>query len=136
MNTSNPTTTYQQVSTFDRLMETYEQNYILMRRLFGELRQLEKGDECPWNASVTSKIVTKNKFTLDIQFTDQSVIGKSKQPLRLKVRIYHDARTAELLDSVHREQCLENQASQCTHQQYKRNHMLKKWLTKQIETLS
>lgn len=136
MNTNTQTIPLHRSGTFDRLMEAYEQNYILMRRLFGDLRHLQSGDECPWNANVTSKIIAKSKFTLDVQFTDQLVMGNKKRPLKLKVRVYHDARTAELLDSVHRDQCLQNQASKCTEQQFKRNQLLKNWLIKQLNILS
>jgi uncharacterized protein YqiB (DUF1249 family) len=136
MNTNTRTIPFHRSGTFDHLMEAYEQNYILMRRLFGNLQHLQSGDECPWNVNVTSKIIAKSKFTLDVQFTDQLVMGNKKRPLKLKVRVYHDARTAELLDSVHRDQCLQNQASKCTEQQFKRNQLLKNWLIKQLDTLS
>lgn len=136
MNTNTQTTSYDRSGTFDHLMDAYEQNYILMRRLFGDLRHLQNGDECPWNANVTSKISAKSKFTLDIQFTDQRIVGNKKRPLTLKVRVYHDARTAELLGPTHRDQCLQNQANQCTEQQFKRNLLLKNWLIKQLDTLS
>lgn len=136
MNTNTSTVSFRRSGAFDRLMEAYEQNYILMRRLFGDLRHLQSGDECPWNANVTSKIIAKSKFTLDVQFTDQLVVGVKKRPLKLKVRVYHDARTAELLDTVNRDQCLQNQAIQCTEQQLKRNQLLKNWLIDQLNTLS
>jgi uncharacterized protein YqiB (DUF1249 family) len=136
MNTNTSIVSFRRSGAFDRLMEAYEQNYILMRRLFGDLRHLQSGDECPWNANVTSKIIAKSKFTLDVQFTDQRVVGVKKRPLKLKVRVYHDARTAELLDAVHRDQCLQNQAIQCTEQQLKRNQLLKNWLVDQLNTLS
>jgi uncharacterized protein YqiB (DUF1249 family) len=136
MNTYSTATPHQRSGTFDGLMEAYEQNYILMRRLFGDLRHLQNGDECPWNVNVSSKIIAKSKFTLDVQFTDHLVMGNKKRPLKLRVRVYHDARTAELLDSVHREQCLQSHAGKCTEQQFKRNQLLKGWLIKQLDTLS
>lgn len=136
MNTDTQTTFLDHPNAFDRLMDDYEQNYILMRRLFGDLRHLQKGDECPWNANVTSKILAKSKFTLDIQFTDQRIMGNKKRPLKLRVRVYHDARTAELLDPIHKDKCLQDQEIKCIEQQLKRNHLLKNWLIKQIDTLS
>ena len=121
---------------FDRLMEVYEQNYILMRRLFGDLRHLRRGDECPWSAQVTSKIMAKSKFTLDVQFIDQRVIGANNRPLRLNVRVYHDVRTAEWHDPTHRDRCLQNQAATCSERQFKRNQILQHWLIQQLAALS
>ncbi|OZB37345.1 MAG: hypothetical protein B7X35_06370 [Halothiobacillus sp. 14-56-357] len=136
MNTKTQTPPFQHSGTFERLMDAYEQNYILMRRLFGDLKHLKSGDECPWDANITSKIIAKSKFTLDVQFTDQLVVGNKNRPLKLKVRVYHDARTAELLDPAHRNQCLQELTSKCTEQQFKRNRLLKNWLIKQVNILS
>lgn len=125
----------QRIATFSQLIDTYEQNYILLRQLFGDLRRLKIGDECPWNAAVMPKVIESSRYTLDIQFTDHSILNQKHRPLQLKVRIYHDARTAELLESKRRANCLQTAASLCTEKQYQRNSMLKKWLLQQIPAL-
>lgn len=136
MNTNDLPTHLKRPATFDRLMELYEHNYILIRRLFGDLRRLKAGDECPWIASVSPKIVANSRFTLDIQFTDHRILGRRQQPLRLAVRIYHDARAAELVETGSRSKCLHDQQSRCAEKQHKRNTMLQNWLIDQLKTCS
>lgn len=136
MNTNDLTTPQMRPPTFDRLMELYEHNYILIRRLFGDLRRLRTGDECPWIASVTPKIITNGRFTLDLRFTDHRILGRKQRPLRLDVRIYHDARAAELIETGNRSQCLQSHKNRCTENQFKRNSLLQRWLLDQLQTYS
>lgn len=115
-------------------MELYEHNYILIRRMFGDLRRLQAGDECPWDAGMTPKIHSNSRFTLDIHFTDHRILGRRQRPLRLNVRIYHDARAAELIDDGNRSQCLRTQQGRCAEKQFKRNSLLQNWLLDQLKT--
>ncbi|MHB8921408.1 MAG: DUF1249 domain-containing protein [Halothiobacillus sp.] len=135
MNTDDSPALSLRVAAFGQLMDAYEQNYILLRRLFGDLRRLRTGDECPWNAAVMPKVIASSRYTLDIQFTDHSIFGHKQRPLQLKVRIYHDARTAELLESTRRDQCLQAEVSLCTEKQFRRNTLLQKWLIQQLDNL-
>jgi len=135
MNTDDTPARSIRTAAFSHLMDAYEQNYILLRQLFGDLRRLQTGDESPWNAAVQPKVTHSSRYTLDIQFTDHSILSKKQTPLRLKVRIYHDARTAELLETTQRNKCLKAAVSLCTEKQFQRNTLLKKWLSQQINTL-
>lgn len=136
MNTRIQTNASQATHPLENLMDVYEQNYILMRRLFGDFRQFKTGDECPWDANVSTKISGRSKFTLDVHFIDQRVMGAKRRPLSLRVRVYHDARTAELLETAHRDHCLQDQVSRCTAHQLKLNKMLNNWLSKHILSMS
>lgn len=135
MNTDDTPALSHRVAAFSQLMDAYEQNYILIRQLFGDLRRLQTGDECPWNAAIQPVVIHSSRYTLDIQFTDHSILSKKQRPLQLKVRIYHDARTAELLESTQRNKCLQAAVSLCTEKQFQRNTLLKKWLSQQINTM-
>ena len=116
-------------------MDLYEHNYILIRRLFGDLKRLKPGDECPWSAQVNARIQAAGRHTLDIHFIDQRQLDKKQRPIRLKVRVYHDARTAELLSAGRREQCLQDNTTYCIKKQFIQNSLLKSWLSDELSQL-
>lgn len=113
-------------------MELYEQNYILVRRLFGDLKRLKTGDECPWHAEVIARIQSATRHTLDIHFIDHRQLNKKQRPIRIKVRICHDARTAELIEGNHRTQCLQTKATHCIKKQFSQNKLLNAWLIGEV----
>ncbi|MGC8698177.1 MAG: hypothetical protein ACP5Q0_06845, partial [Halothiobacillus sp.] len=82
MNTDDTPARSIRTAAFSHLMDAYEQNYILLRQLFGDLRRLQTGDESPWNAAVQPKVTHSSRYTLDIQFTDHSILSKKQTPLR------------------------------------------------------
>jgi uncharacterized protein YqiB (DUF1249 family) len=113
---------------FDRLMDRYEQNYILIRRLLGDLRRLDVGDEFSLDFRVTAHVTERGRFTLELTFTDHAVLDSRHRPVVLPVRIYLDARAAELHDPRHPAACLQAARTECNHARRSRNHMLQKWL--------
>ncbi|WP_407275532.1 DUF1249 domain-containing protein [Halothiobacillus sp. DCM-1] len=120
---------------FLALMELYEHNYILVRRLFGDLKRLKTGDECPWHADVIARVRSAERHTLEIHFTDHRQLDAKQRPIRLKIRICHDARTAELISKARRNQCLESKITLCIKKQFEQNQLLKIWLTDQLDRL-
>ncbi len=117
---------------FAQLMELYEHNYILMRRLFGDLKRLKTGDECPWHAEVGAQVRSATRHTLDIHFIDQRQLDKKQRPMRIKVRICHDARTAELVENSRRAHCLKTKATHCIKKQFSQNKLLNAWLSGEV----
>ncbi|MGM0516149.1 MAG: DUF1249 domain-containing protein [Pseudomonadota bacterium] len=113
---------------FDQLMDLYEQNYILIRRLLGDLRRLDVGDEFSLDFRVTAHVTERGRFTLELTFTDHAVLDSRQRPVVLPVRIYLDARAAELHDPRHPAACLQSDRTECNRARQSRNRMLQKWL--------
>lgn len=119
-------------SDFDALMELFEHNYILIRRLLGDLRRLQKGDEFPLRLHIQARVMDRGPFTLTLRFTDHQVLTDEGMPARLTVRVYLDARTAEMFGPQDRANCLSEQKSRCVAFQRRRNQFLERWLLKLI----
>lgn len=115
-------------SDFDELMELFEYNYILIRRLLGDLRRLQKGDEFPLRLHIQARVIDRGPFTLTLQFTDHQVLTDDGLPATMTVRVYLDARTAEMFGPQDRANCLARQKSRCVALQRKRNRFLERWL--------
>ncbi len=109
-------------------MDLYEQNYILIRRLLGDLRRLTPGDEFTLGFSVVARVTERGRFTLEMAFTDHEVLDSNHRPVTLHVRIYLDARSAELHDSRHPASCLQADRTECNQARQSRNRMLQRWL--------
>lgn len=120
---------------FGQLMELYELNYILIRGLFGDLKRLKTGDECLWHAAVSARVQSCERHTLEIHFIDQRQLDKKSRPMRIRVRICLDARTAELIGLSRREHCLKGEATQCIQKQLTQNKLLNIWLNAEIAHL-
>lgn len=113
---------------FDQLMDLYEQNYILIRRLLGDLRRLTPGDEFTMGFSVVARVTERGRFTLELAFTDHEILDSRQRPVTLRVRIYLDARSAELHDPRHPASCLQADRTECNRARQSRNRMLQRWL--------
>ena len=121
-------------SRFDELMDLFEHNYILIRRLLGDLRRLRTGDEFPLSARVQAYIVDQGPFTLTIRFSDHEVLTADGRPATLTVRVYLDARTAEMFGPQDRSACLDGQKTFCVDRQRQRNQFLRRWLLSLLGT--
>lgn len=129
-----PSPEEQHRSRFDELMELFEYNYILIRRLLGDLRRLQKGDEFPLRLHIQARVVDRGPFTLTLLFTDHQVLTDDGLPATMTVRVYLDARTAEMFGPQDRANCLTHQKSHCVALQRKRNQFLERWLLTLIAT--
>ncbi len=119
---------------FARLMDLYEQNYILMRRLAPELPAPKVGaiSQVPGALDLHLRALERFRYTSECQLTYQFLRehGLLLQP-DLRIRIYHDARLAEVLSWTPRHtspfQLLEEDQSQLK-MKWKANRFLYKWL--------
>jgi len=93
---------------FNSLMDLYEKNYIQMRRLVPELRQMQgclisTVEGC---LDLHLEVLEQHKYTtilrLSYHFLDQSGDFSRREP-DVQIRIYHDARIAEVTSAcLHR----------------------------------
>lgn len=132
MNVNTSTSRYTEHDPFDQLMDLYEQNYILIRRLLGDLRRLTPGDEFTLGFQVVARVTERGRFTLDLAFTDHGVLDSTGNPVTLQVRIYLDARSAELHDPRHPAACLQADRTECNRARQTRNRMLQHWLLRNL----
>ncbi|HHO69923.1 MAG TPA: DUF1249 domain-containing protein [Halothiobacillus sp.] len=134
MNTQIPpkTTANNLGATFDFLMEVFEHNYILVRRLLGDLRQLSdqqhlRNDNGP---DILVECTERGPYTFTLKFTHQlfAMANIQKLPV-IPVRIYMDARLAEVWEHQANTTCLKDKAISCLQQRWRRNRFLLRWLT-------
>lgn len=126
---------------FVGLMTLYESNYIRLRQLLGEPRDLpdkavsSPKDDCPLYLRVDERSRYTTTFTLTYRFDEPG--GAVFDP-DLQVRVYHDARLGESLQCArwHRHPVLgrlhvalrDNEAARAMDERWSRNMMLNKWL--------
>ena len=127
--------------TFVSLMTLYESNYIRLRRLVADLEDLagvgvsSPPSDCPLRLSVEERGRYTTTFTLTYLFEQDG--GNVTAP-DLSVRVYHDARLAEAMQSApgHRHRVLNALRRQLTRElddRWRRNTMLNKWLDYCVE---
>lgn len=94
------------VRTFMGLMELYEQNYIRVRRLCPVAAALRVGDhrlsERPRALDLHLRVVERTPYTETLLLTyylQEDAVGFVPQP-NLYVRVYNDARQAEVLSRI------------------------------------
>jgi uncharacterized protein YqiB (DUF1249 family) len=121
--------------TFVSLMTLYESNYIRLRQLTRDLRDVAgiatsaPSNDCPLRLSVEERGRYTTTFTLTYLFEQDGVATTDPD---LLVRVYHDARLAEAMRTApqHRHQVLNGLRSQLSEldARWRRNMMLNKWL--------
>lgn len=114
-------------------MDLYEQNYILIRRLLGDLRRLQVGDEFGLGFQVSARVTERGRFTLELVFTDHGILDSFNRPVTLQVRTYLDSRSAELHDPRHPAACLQADRTECNRVRQTRNRMLQRWLLARLQ---
>ena len=92
---------------FASLMELYEQNYLLMRLLAPELRQMSAGPFISSSPDVLSLELLDlvhdrytSTFTLTYRFSDDDPRGRNVCEPNLTIRLYHDARSCEVMSGL------------------------------------
>ncbi|PID59935.1 MAG: hypothetical protein CSB44_12315 [Gammaproteobacteria bacterium] len=92
---------------FAALMELYESNYILLRRLIPNLTALEGGSEqryLSWRAGAVPlelSAIEHSRYTSSFRLSYR--FSSRRQPSRepdLTIRLYHDARSAEVMTGL------------------------------------
>lgn len=121
-----------QSSTFAGLMDLYERNYIGLRRLIPQL-PTDGGvlrSRVPGGLDLHLQLLERHRYTTDLTLT---YLFEKPEGLRaepdLQVRIYHDARQAEVM-SAHLRHWPEFAADHCPglHARWRANRFLWKWL--------
>jgi uncharacterized protein YqiB (DUF1249 family) len=126
---------------FVSLMSLYESNYIRLRWLIPELDAMngahvsDVGDECPLHLEICDR--SRYTTTLSLTYVFDVGAGEVRDP-DLLIRIYHDARLAEVQACArwHRHSVLSAIRSQLARDlgdRWLRNVMLNKWLDYCVE---
>lgn len=118
--------------TFAGLMDLYERNYIGLRRLVPRLPQDRElcASQVASGLDLYLQLLERHRYTSDLRLT--YCFCKTEGPRAepdLHIRIYHDARQAEVM-SAHLRHWPEFAAEQCTelHNRWRVNRFLWKWL--------
>lgn len=117
-------------------MELYENNYMLVRLLIPELRQLPASDadpvtyvsSVPGGLDLELSAIEKSKYTttfnLTYRFTND--LRNPREP-DLTIRIYHDARTCEVMSGLLQGLKHGPLRRRDLHEGYRLNRFLSKW---------
>ncbi|MGC9457677.1 MAG: DUF1249 domain-containing protein [Halothiobacillaceae bacterium] len=117
-------------ASFDRLMEVFEHNYILLRRLMGDLRKIPP--ELRLVATDRPDILLSrcddSPYTVTLHMRPQlPSVAPEELPEDIPIRVYLDARTAEVWTRS-KSECIREQARGCLQKQWRRNRFLMRWL--------
>lgn len=121
---------------FASLMELYEQNYLLMRLLAPELGKMQPnvylsvvGGAMPLELSdiVHSRFTTT--FKLTYRFSRQDKQYRKEREPDLAIRLYHDARSCEVMSGLMPEGRIEPRRTRDLREGYRLNRFLHKWLS-------
>lgn len=116
---------------FSSLMELYEENYRLVRLLMPELRTMEAGvyvSRPEGRLQLELSQIVRNRYTTTFNLTyrfTHSLRGEREPDL--SVRIYHDARTCEVLSGFLHSRWESRKVRSLDHG-YRLNRFLFKWL--------
>lgn len=121
---------------FTTLMELYEKNYLLMRLLSPELKVLVPGTyvsqiktSLPLELTVLNHSRYTSTFNLTYRFFDNSTKGRSDREPDLAIRLYHDARTCEVMSGLMPEGRIEVRRTRDLDEGRRLNRFLNKWLS-------
>jgi uncharacterized protein YqiB (DUF1249 family) len=120
---------------FAALMELYEKNYVLMRLLSPELKVLGSGvyvsqvnSSLPLELTVLSHSRYTSTFNLTYRFFEGSSKGRNDREPDLAIRMYHDARTCEVMSGLMPEGRVEVRRTRDLDEGRRLNRFLNKWL--------
>ncbi len=119
---------------FSALMELYEKNYVLIRLLVPELREMEPGvfvSQAPEAMPLELTLDSHNRYTTTFNLTYrflESTRGRSDREPDLSIRLYHDARSCEVMSGLMPEGRLEVRRTRDLDEGWRLNRFLNKWL--------
>ncbi|MFK7855159.1 MAG: DUF1249 domain-containing protein [Granulosicoccus sp.] len=120
---------------FASLMELYEQNYLLMRLLAPELRAMQLGcfrsevaQAMPLEISNIVHDRYTTTFNLTYRFSASNLHRSEKEP-DLNIRLYHDARSCEVMSGLLPEGRVEVRRTRDLDEGRRLNRFLNKWLS-------
>ena len=117
--------------TFADLMDLYETNYVRLRVLLPELDSITDSavSEVPDCIGLYVQVVEKTRYTTTLRlyyaFPD---LDEDRNAPYLKIRIYHDARTAEAMTGNVQRDNGSVDFSESLESRWRRNRFLYKWL--------
>jgi uncharacterized protein YqiB (DUF1249 family) len=121
---------------FACLMDLYEQNYLLMRLLAPELKRMGPGSfisRVPGAMTLELSDLSHSRYTstfnLTYRFSGNSVRGRSRREPDLAIRLYHDARSCEVMSGLMPEGRLEVRRTRDLEEGRRLNRFLNKWLS-------
>lgn len=120
---------------FATLMDLYEQNYLLMRLLAPELRDMGAGNfisHAPGAMPLELREVEHSRYTstfkLTYRFSDANRHRRTFEP-DLDIRLYHDARSCEVMSGLLPEGRLKIRRTRDLEEGQRLNRFLSKWLS-------
>lgn len=118
---------------FVSLMDLYEENFIKLRKLIPNLSLIKDSSisKSTGHLDLHLKIVERSKFTttLLLSYCFDANANQRMEP-NLKIRIYHDAKLAEVMSGKlhHGRLLLDNLPADARNQKWALNRFLSKWL--------
>jgi uncharacterized protein YqiB (DUF1249 family) len=116
---------------FSSLMDLYEQNYILMRLLAPGLRHYQNSvylSEPEGVLPLELSAIEHNRYTTTFKLTYLfSDSLRSRREPNLTIRLYHDARTCEVMSGLIPSRKLELRRTRDLTDGYRLNRFLNKW---------
>lgn len=121
-------------NTFAGLMELYETNYINIRKLCGNLDELNDYavSSIQQGMDLHLSVIEKNKYTITLYLTyrfAQVDEDQSKEYPAATIRVYYDAMQAEVLDRISKVDKQGPNSSDNLYQKWHTNRFLFKWLS-------
>jgi len=118
---------------FSSLMDLYEQNYMLSRVLIPELRTMDGGvylSEVPGCMTLELDQVVNAKYTstFNLTYRFSSELRHAREP-DLMIRLYHDARTCEVMSGLLSSRVEEDRRVRDMDDGYRLNRFVGKWLS-------
>jgi len=120
---------------FSALMEIYEKNYVLVRLLAPELKDMEPGvfvsraaAAMPLELLLDGHNRYTTTFNLTYRFLASSTRGRSEREPDLSIRLYHDARSCEVMSGLLPEGRLEVRRTRDLEEGWRLNRFLNIWL--------
>lgn len=117
-------------------MELYEQNYLLIRLLAPSLRSMGPGSyvskaagAMPLELSDVIHSRYTTTFRLTYRFSPQNGKARLDREPDLTIRLYHDARTCEVMSGLMSEQRAEIRRTRDLDEGRRLNRFLNKWLS-------
>ncbi len=121
---------------FASLMDLYEQNYMLMRLLAPDLKSMSRGSfvsRVPGAMSLELTELEHSRYTstfrLSYRFARNSLRGRNQREPDLAIRLYHDARTCEVMSGLMPEERIEIRRKRDLEEGRRLNRFLQKWLS-------
>ncbi len=123
---------------FGDLMELYEQNYVLLRLLIPDLKSAElqtRISTVEGCLPLYMQLIEKTPYTSTLRMTyrfvearDKDGVARAEIEPNLMLRVYHDARTAEVISGhIHGQQHVERK-TRGLDSSWQLNRFLYKWL--------